>query len=144
MPADCAMRRQDFFAADFFAGLFLVPVFFAVFLAVAFLAVFFAVAFFVVFFAVLFFEAFLAVAFLVVFFAALFLEAAFLAGTFAPASRASDKPIAIACFLLVTFFPEPLLSVPALRSCMVFSTLSCAFLEYFAMIIVFDNPLLII
>lgn len=133
MPADCAMRRQDFFAADFFAGLFLVPVFFAVFLAVA----FFAVAFFVVFFAVLFFEAFLAVAFLVVFFAALFLEAAFLAGTFAPASRASDKPIAIACFLLVTFFPEPLLSVPALRSCMVFSTLSCAFLEYFAMIIVF-------
>ena len=28
-----------------------------------------------------------------------------LRGTFAPFSRASDSPIAIACFLLVTFFP---------------------------------------
>jgi hypothetical protein len=36
-----------------------------------------------------------------------------LRGTFAPFSRASDKPIAIACFLLVTFFPLlPDLSVP--------------------------------
>jgi len=54
-------------------------------------------------------------------------------GTFAPASRASDKPIAIACFLLVTFLPDlPLLSVPCLRSCIAFSTLSCAFLPYLA------------
>jgi hypothetical protein len=33
-------------------------------------------------------------------------------GTFAPFLRASDNPMAIACFRLVTFFPEPLLSVP--------------------------------
>src|ERR1051325_2596683 len=54
-------------------------------------------------------------------------------GTLAPASRASDKPIAIACFLLVTFLPDlPLLSVPCLRSCIAFSTLSWAFLPYLA------------
>src|SRR5215216_876084 len=54
-------------------------------------------------------------------------------GTFAPASRASDKPMAIACFLLVTFLPDlPLFSVPCLRSCIAFSTLSCAFLPYLA------------
>ena len=33
-------------------------------------------------------------------------EAAFFLGTFPPASLASDKPIAMACFLLVTFFFE--------------------------------------
>ena len=54
-------------------------------------------------------------------------------GTFAPASRASDKPIAIACFLLVTFLPDlPLFNVPCLRSCIAFSTFSCAFLPYLA------------
>src|SRR5690606_24497633 len=38
-------------------------------------------------------------------------------GTFAPARRASDSPMAIACLRLVTFFPErPLFSVPRLRS----------------------------
>jgi len=36
-------------------------------------------------------------------------------GTFAPFSRASLKPIAIACFRLVTLPPEPLLSVPFFR-----------------------------
>ena len=54
-------------------------------------------------------------------------------GTFAPALRASDKPMAIACFLLVTFLPDlPLFSFPRLRSCIAFSTLSCAFLPYLA------------
>jgi hypothetical protein len=54
-------------------------------------------------------------------------------GTLAPASRASDKPIAIACFLLVTFFPDrPLLSVPSFSSCIAFSTFFEAFLLYFA------------
>jgi hypothetical protein len=33
-------------------------------------------------------------------------------GTFAPFSRASLKPIAIACFRLFTVRPDPLLSVP--------------------------------
>src|SRR5688500_12607198 len=35
-----------------------------------------------------------------------------LRGTFAPFSRASDNPIAIACLRLVTFLPLPLSSVP--------------------------------
>ena len=39
-----------------------------------------------------------------------------LRGTFAPFSRASDSPIAIACLRLVTRFPlRPLFSVPRLR-----------------------------
>jgi hypothetical protein len=60
----------------------------------------------------------------------------FLAGTFAPDSRASDNPIAIACFRLVTRLPErPLFSVPRLRSCMARSTFSDAFLPYFAIVI---------
>jgi hypothetical protein len=36
----------------------------------------------------------------------------FRAGTFAPFARASLKPIAMACFRLVTLRPDPLLSVP--------------------------------
>ena len=32
----------------------------------------------------------------------------------------------MACFRLVTFFPEPLRSVPTLRSCMTFLTFFCA------------------
>jgi hypothetical protein len=55
-------------------------------------------------------------------------------GTLPPAFLASDNPIAIACLRLLTFFPErPLLSVPALRSCIAFLTLLCAFLPYLAM-----------
>jgi hypothetical protein len=47
-----------------------------------------------------------------------------LRGTFAPALRASDKPIAIACLRLVTRLPErPLLSVPCFRSCIARFTL---------------------
>ena len=52
----------------------------------------------------------------------------FFFGTFAPARRASDRPIAIACLRLVTFWPELLRSVPRLRSRMVFSTFFEAFL----------------
>ena len=43
-------------------------------------------------------------------------HADFFAGTFLPFARASERPIAIACFLLFTVLPLlPLLSVPALR-----------------------------
>ena len=68
----------------------------------------------------------------VVFLALLFLLVVFLLpvlfffGTLAPARRASLRPMAIACFLLVTFLPEPLRSVPCLRSCIVFLTFDCA------------------
>jgi hypothetical protein len=49
----------------------------------------------------------------------------FFDGTFPPSRRASDNPMAIACFFDVTFLPElPLLSVPRLRSCIALSTLS--------------------
>jgi hypothetical protein len=47
---------------------------------------------------------------------------AFFFGTFFPARRASDRPMAIACFRLFTVFPEPLFKVPALRPFIVFST----------------------
>jgi hypothetical protein len=68
------------------------------------------------------------------FFAEDFFAAVFFFGTFAPSFRACDRPIAIACFLLVTFFPErPLLSVPFFRSLIVFFTFAPAFLPYFAM-----------
>jgi hypothetical protein len=56
----------------------------------------------------------------------------FFAGTFAPALRASDSPIAMACLRLVTFFPElPDRRVPFLRSCIVFSTFLLAADAYF-------------
>lgn len=49
----------------------------------------------------------------------------FFSGTLPPALRASDKPIATACFLLVTFLPLfPLLSFPSFISCIAFPTLS--------------------
>jgi hypothetical protein len=57
-----------------------------------------------------------------------------LRGTLAPARRASDRPIAIACLRLFTFLPErPLFSVPRLRSCIARFTFFCAFLPYLAM-----------
>src|SRR5207248_6303001 len=57
-----------------------------------------------------------------------------LGGTFAPAFRACDSPIAIACLRLLTFLPErPLLSVPRLRSRIACLTFRPAFLPYFAM-----------
>jgi hypothetical protein len=58
-------------------------------------------------------------------------------GTFAPAARASESPIAIACLRLVTLRPErPLLNVPALRSFIARSTLAEAFFEYFRAMII--------
>src|SRR5690606_5462597 len=60
-----------------------------------------------------------------------FFAAARFLGTFAPARRASDRPMAIACLRLVTFLPErPLRNVPRLRSLMAFSTFFDAFLPY--------------
>src|SRR5947207_15990837 len=56
----------------------------------------------------------------------------FFLGAFPPSLRASDNPIAIACFLLVTFLPDPLLSVPFFRSCIAFLTFFCAFFPYLA------------
>src|SRR2546423_8567021 len=56
----------------------------------------------------------------------------FFFGTLPPSFRASDNPIAIACFLLVTFLPEPLFSFPFLRSCIAFFTFFCAFFPYLA------------
>lgn len=53
------------------------------------------------------------------------------AGTFAPARRASESPIAIACFLLATFFPErPERSLPRFISCIALPTFEDAFLLY--------------
>jgi hypothetical protein len=58
----------------------------------------------------------------------------FLRGTLPPARRASDSPMAIACFRLVTFLPDrPLRSVPRFRSCIAFATFCEAFRPYFAM-----------
>jgi hypothetical protein len=55
-------------------------------------------------------------------------------GTFAPARRASERPIAIACLRLFTFLPElPLLRAPRLRSRMTFRTFLRAALPYLAM-----------
>jgi hypothetical protein len=66
---------------------------------------------------------------------AFFLEEACFLGTFAPARRASESPIAIACFLLVTFFPDfPLFKVPLFRSCMTFLTFACALFPYLAIV----------
>jgi hypothetical protein len=56
----------------------------------------------------------------------------FFFGTLPPSLRASDNPIAIACFLLVTFLPDPLFRVPSLRSCIAFLTFFCAFFPYLA------------
>jgi hypothetical protein len=53
-------------------------------------------------------------------------------GTFAPAARASESPIAIACLRLLTLRPErPLFSVPALRFFIARPTLAAAFFAYF-------------
>lgn len=114
--------RAVFLVAAFFDADFLAARFFgADFLPVDFLAADFFVA---VFFAAFFFAG--------DFLAADFLRAAFFFGTFAPSSRASDRPIAIACLRLVTFPPLPDFNVPALRSCMARSTFAEAFGPYFA------------
>lgn len=57
---------------------------------------------------------------------------AFFFGTFAPALRASDSPIAIACFRLVTFLPlRPLFSFPRFMARISVATLLPAAGEYF-------------
>jgi hypothetical protein len=61
-----------------------------------------------------------------------FFDDDFFLGTLAPARRASDKPMAMACLRLFTFLPErPLLNVPCLRSCIARFTFDCAFFPYF-------------
>jgi hypothetical protein len=61
-----------------------------------------------------------------------FLELDFFAGTFAPSERASESPIAMACFGFVTFLPlRPLFSLPRLNSCISRSTDFEAFGLYF-------------
>jgi hypothetical protein len=53
-------------------------------------------------------------------------------GTLAPFSLASFRPIAIACFRLVTRRPEPLFNVPRLRRRIADFTVFDAPLPYFA------------
>lgn len=53
-------------------------------------------------------------------------------GTLAPASRASESPMAIACFRLVTFlWLRPLLNLPSLNSCITLPTFCWACSLYF-------------
>src|SRR5882672_7470341 len=70
------------------------------------------------------------------FFAVLRFFAAFF-GTFAPAARASERPIATACLRLLTFLPDrPLFNVPALRFFIARPTLAEAFFEYLRAMII--------
>ena len=56
-------------------------------------------------------------------------------GTRAPARRASDRPMAMACLRLVTFLPElPLRNVPRFRSRITFATFRDADLLYFLLL----------
>ena len=61
----------------------------------------------------------------------------FFSGTLAPSSLASERPMAIACFLLVTFLPVPVRRVPCFRSSIAFFTFFWAFLEYLGMLLLF-------
>ncbi|MGJ4943162.1 hypothetical protein ACQR1W_21470 [Bradyrhizobium sp. HKCCYLS1011] len=81
----------------------------------------------------LFFDARFFVDFLLDFFADFFddARALFFFGTFCPARRASDRPIAIACLRLLTLRPErPLFNVPAFRFFIARPTFADAPLEY--------------
>ena len=51
-------------------------------------------------------------------------------GTFLPCFLASDRPIAMACFRLVTFLPLPVFNVPFFFFSIVFLTSFCAPLLY--------------
>jgi len=63
-------------------------------------------------------------------------------GTFFPFLRASDRPMAIACLRLVTFFPlRPLLSLPEFRLCIARFTSLEALREY---LLAIDNLLAMI
>jgi hypothetical protein len=62
----------------------------------------------------------------------------FFFGAFLPSLRASESPMAIACFRLFTVLPlRPLLRVPSLRSCIAFSTFFEAPFEYFLATVVY-------
>lgn len=62
----------------------------------------------------------------------LLFEEDFFFGTLPPSRRASERPMAMACFRLVTFLPlRPLFSVPFFFSCMARSTFLLAFGPYF-------------
>ena len=54
-------------------------------------------------------------------------------GTFAPFSRASLRPMAMACFRLFTLRPDPLFSVPFFLRCIADLTRLPAALPYLAM-----------
>ncbi len=112
----------DHFDVDFFApfvGFFVVTRFVGFFVVARFVGFFVVARFFAGFFADFFAD---------------FFAADFFAGTFPPARRASESPMAIACLRLVTFLPDlPLRNVPVFRSCITFLTFDCAFAPYFAM-----------
>src|SRR5439155_22427268 len=56
----------------------------------------------------------------------------FLRGTLAPFLRASERPMAMACFGFLTFFLDlPLFSLPCLYLCIALLTVFCDFLPYF-------------
>jgi hypothetical protein len=57
----------------------------------------------------------------------------FFLGTFAPFARASLNPMAMACFRLRTFRPDPLLSVPFFFLCRADFTRLLAAFPYLAM-----------
>ena len=62
-----------------------------------------------------------------------FFRLLFFCGTFAPPRRASDKPMAIACFRVLTVIPaRPRVSFPRLRSCIAFFTFCWALGPYLA------------
>ena len=54
-------------------------------------------------------------------------------GTLSPSERASEMPIAMACWRLFTFPPEPLFNFPSPYSCITFEIFFWAFDPYFAM-----------
>jgi hypothetical protein len=64
-------------------------------------------------------------------------QLSFFFGTFAPFFLASERPMAIACFLLVTFLPLPLRSVPAFFLFIALRTVFEAPFEYFAITLKF-------
>ena len=62
----------------------------------------------------------------------------FFGGTFFPALRAFDSPMAMACFLLLTFLPLPLFSLPFFIAFISVSTLLPAALLYFRVLFLLD------
>jgi len=61
----------------------------------------------------------------------------FFADTFFPSFRASERPIAIACFRLLTVLPDlPLFNVPFFRLCNARATFFVAAFEYFRAMLV--------